>query len=282
MPKNVIVVGMPRTGTSLTMGILARKGYYVGPIKRDRYREGDEHNPFGYFEADALVKRNAALFGKAGFPFHNTWLFDPIPDACFAAIRALPAEPIDHELVRSYGNHGRWAWKDPRLSYTLGFWWPLVDPDDTVVLLTRRNPPDVCESFRRMGWPVQPDLEARVTAHFEAAARVIEDLAIPHAVLDYGAYLASPKAVAKTLSDLVGLELTVADLNVRRELDHSRGPRGFRAMAHRQALKLPRPLKRLIRRATPRWALEMVLPEWRHVARSDHERAKRGTPERRR
>lgn len=34
--KDVIVVGMPRSGTSLTMGIFARQGYYVGPIKRQR------------------------------------------------------------------------------------------------------------------------------------------------------------------------------------------------------------------------------------------------------
>jgi hypothetical protein len=70
------------------MGILARHGYYVGPIKRTRYREGDEHNPFGYFEADSLVKSNAALFKRAGFPHHNTWLFDRITPEIEEQIRA--------------------------------------------------------------------------------------------------------------------------------------------------------------------------------------------------
>ena len=30
MPKNVIVVGMPRSGTSIATAIFSRKGYYIG------------------------------------------------------------------------------------------------------------------------------------------------------------------------------------------------------------------------------------------------------------
>ena len=278
-PKNVIVVGMPRSGTSLTMGIFARQAYYVGPVKRRRYREGDEHNPFGYFEADALVKRNVRIFQRAGFPHHNTWLFDRITPECAERIGRLEPSRDDIELVEAYHAKSPWAWKDPRLPYTLGYWWPLMDPERTIVILTRRRPEDVRESFRGMGWPVQGDLLERVEEHFQNSQRVARELDIPHTVVQYHDYLERPGEVASRIGALVGLQLEARDLNVRPELDHSRGPRNMRELARRQALKLPKPLRRAIRRATPRWAMELLVPEWKHVAASDEERAARGIPE---
>lgn len=277
--KNVIVVGMPRSGTSLTMGIFARQGYYVGPITRQRYREGDEHNPFGYFEADALIKRNARIFQRAGFPYHNTWLFERITPECAERIRNLEPSQDDVELVEAYKTRAPWAWKDPRLPYTIGYWWPLMDPDRTAVIITRRSPEDVRESFRGMGWPLQDDLLERVDEHFEASQQVAHDLDIPHTVVQFQDYLERPAEVAGRIGALVGLDLTEDDLNVRPELDHSRGPRSLREMARRQALKLPVPVRRAIRRATPRWAMELLVPEWKHVAASEHDRTARGIPE---
>lgn len=277
--RNVIVVGMPRSGTSLTMGILARKGYYVGPVKRKRYREGDEHNPFGYFEADALVKRNARIYRRAGFPHHNTWLFDRMSPECAERIRELEPSRDDIELVEAYETKSPWAWKDPRFPYTLGYWWPLMDHERTVVILTQRDPGDVRESFRGMGWPVRDDLLERVEEHFANAQRVAQDMDIPHTVVHYADYLKRPDDVARRIGRLVGLELSVDDLNVRPELDHSKGPRNVRELARRQALKLPRPVRRVIRRATPRWAMELLVPEWKHVAATEEERAQRGIPE---
>lgn len=279
VPKNVMVVGMPRSGTSLTMGIFARKGYYVGPVKRKRYREGDEHNPFGYFEADALVKRNARIYQRAGFPHHNTWLFDRISPESARRIRELDPSRDDIELVEAYETKSPWAWKDPRFPYTLGYWWPLMDPDRTVAILTRRDPEDVRESFRSMGWPVKDDLLERVEEHFVNAREVAEDLRIPHTIVHYSDYLERPEDVARRIGALVGVELSVDDLNVHPELDHSKGPRSVRDLARRQALRLPRPIRRAIRRATPRWAMELLVPEWKHVAASEEERAARGIPE---
>ena len=69
---NAIIVGMPRSGTSLTAGIFARKNYYVASDTSRELRPGDQFNPFGYWEAEPLTNYNAALLGMAGFGFHNT------------------------------------------------------------------------------------------------------------------------------------------------------------------------------------------------------------------
>ncbi|MEJ2363028.1 MAG: hypothetical protein P8Z75_16755 [Gammaproteobacteria bacterium] len=51
MAFNTIVVGMPRSGTSMTAAIFARAGYYVSGDDEKQLRIGDEYNPDGYWEA---------------------------------------------------------------------------------------------------------------------------------------------------------------------------------------------------------------------------------------
>lgn len=60
----IVVTGLPRSGTSLMMQILAAAGV---PIVADAHRPADESNPRGYFE-DARVKslaRDATWLGEA-------------------------------------------------------------------------------------------------------------------------------------------------------------------------------------------------------------------------
>jgi len=70
--KNAIVLGMPRSGTSMTAAIFARQGYFLAADTNEELRPGDEHNPAGYFEASGLVERNAHLFRRVGYTAHNS------------------------------------------------------------------------------------------------------------------------------------------------------------------------------------------------------------------
>ncbi|HLJ66956.1 MAG TPA: sulfotransferase [Chloroflexota bacterium] len=60
----IIVAGMPRSGTSLMMQMLAAGGV---PALTDHLREADEDNPRGYFEFEAVkqVGRNAGWLDQA-------------------------------------------------------------------------------------------------------------------------------------------------------------------------------------------------------------------------
>jgi predicted AlkP superfamily phosphohydrolase/phosphomutase/tetratricopeptide (TPR) repeat protein len=60
----VIVSGLPRSGTSVMMQMLARGGL---PPKTDERREADEHNPEGYFEWEEIrnLPRDPALITRA-------------------------------------------------------------------------------------------------------------------------------------------------------------------------------------------------------------------------
>ena len=51
IPEPIVIVGVPRSGTSLVAGLFAKHGVWTG-----KCRPADEHNPTGYFESVAFNK----------------------------------------------------------------------------------------------------------------------------------------------------------------------------------------------------------------------------------
>ncbi len=81
MPKNVIIVGMARSGTSLTASIFANHGYFVAGDPDSELQDANINNPGGYWELNRLKDANAEIFQAVGFAHHNTWTSDEIsPD----------------------------------------------------------------------------------------------------------------------------------------------------------------------------------------------------------
>lgn len=272
MAKNALIVGPPRSGTSLASSILAGVGYHVGRIRNPRDRLGDDHNPFGYFEADDLVERNADILRRAGHPFHNTWTADPITSESIEEMRELPSRHNDAELIRTYQRQSPWLWKDPRLCFTLPYWWKLLDPASTVVYLTTRDASHAHSSFLRKGWAEPGAAEKRrvtrlVRQHARAAREAVESLAIPHVTVDYSDYSRDPDAVADELSAALEVLIAPEDLNFRPELDHSDLRGRISARIRSQLKRLPRePVERLAR-LVPAPVMGLLFPERNHVER---------------
>lgn len=270
MRKNVIVVGPPRSGTSLTASVFAGQGYYVAEEREAELRGGDDHNPFGYWEAEGVIARNAEVFARAGFPHHNTWLFDAIADDQVERIQALDASDDHRRFVERYDEHAPWMWKDPRLCYTLGYWWPLVRQDSTVVLVVRRDVEAVYRSFRRLEWcasgpEAHEEVRRRIRHHVDTALATVKRLQIPHLVVEYEEYLITPEAVAQRIGDHCGLDLSGRDLNVRRELNHASARGRVGTWVRRLAGMLPGSARQRIKSLVPDRVIRLVLAEKRYA-----------------
>ena len=265
MKKNAIVVGMPRSGTSLTARVFASAGYFAAEEDSEELRQGDAFNPDGYFEAEALVEANARVLRRAGLDAHNTWLFSAADDRLVDSIEALERLDEDRELVARYDDHAPWIWKDPRLCYTLGYWWPLLDATTSCVVLTNRDKDDIWQSFVRLGWRDESsenrvDVYNRVEDHISAAEKNIDFHSIPHIRIDYSDYRADPDDVASKIGTAFGLNLGVDDLGFRRELNHS----SFRGSIERHFEKLvgamPDSLRKTAKRITPKSIVGLLFP----------------------
>ncbi|TQV74604.1 hypothetical protein FLL45_06470 [Aliikangiella marina] len=263
-PKNILIVGMPRSGTSMTTNIFVRQGYYVAEDLKSQTRQGDKDNPAGYFEAEQLIEANVSVFNAAGYPHHNTWLFDAIDVETANSIDNVRPEESHRALVDSYNQHNPWVWKDPRLCYTLGYWWNILDKDSTAVLLLRRNPMDIYQSFLRMNWRKgseedKQDVLEREIAHITAAKKTIEALDIPYVEIDYGKFESNPKEIIGKLNSTFNLNLKVTDLGYDKKLNH----KGFKGkigvyLRRLKSFLFPHWLRSFIKVMLPKFLLEKL------------------------
>jgi hypothetical protein len=265
MPVNAIVVGMPRSGTSMTAAIFAKAGYFVAEDSESQLRKGDEFNPTGYWEAEPLIQANAAVFRAAGFAYDNTWLYDPISWEIATRIHELERIVAHHRFVGEFNTRSPWVWKDPRLCYTLGYWWPLMDQANTRVLLLKRDPRQIYTSFLRLKWRTLStqdcdDTIQRVENHIKAAEYAIAKYNIPHIVLDYDDFARDADATAHRISEFFDLNLQTHDLGFDARANHSNF-RGKLAIAlDRIADHLPDGMRKSIKYVVPSWLLDYLYP----------------------
>lgn len=124
---NVVVLATPRSGSSLTTGILSKHGFWTG-----RCREADENNPKGYFEnldIKALLKRHCgAVHVSTGTEA------EPI----------LGFKGMTENILPKYG----WAVKHSAM------YWRVWDGFDVKFILVRRPDESIFQSNYQTGFMV--------------------------------------------------------------------------------------------------------------------------------
>lgn len=112
--RPVVVMGMDRSGTSLTASLVHRWGAFGGDA--DALRKGNRENPRGYFEHLPMAR---FLVGRLGTEFWTDGYRDGLREkARDPAVRAEALELM--EEMRAGGEV--WFWKEPWLSVMLPFW----------------------------------------------------------------------------------------------------------------------------------------------------------------
>jgi hypothetical protein len=270
MPKNAIVVGMPRSGTSLSTRIFVRKGYFVAEDEENALEPADEFNPFGYWQAKGLVDRNIEIFHAVGYEFKNSWLWNQISEDALARIRSLEPLPGHREFAAAYDGRAPWVWKDPRLCLTLSYWWKMMRPEDTAVLFIERDSEEIHRSFKRIGYvsagPGSRERIARVTAqHLGEARRTLDSLEIPHLTVQHKRYFKDPAGVAREIGELFDIELTPDDLDIRADLNHSSAAGRAVELIESFYMLLPVPARSLLKRLAPFSVMRGMAPEKKYV-----------------
>ena len=250
----------------MTAGALARAGYHVSDAPESDLRSGDSGNPNGYWESEALVRKNAEVLAAAGFEHDNTWLFEPIGAESAAAIAELSPLPGHEEYVADMSEKEPWVWKDPRLCYTLSYWLKLLDPERTRIVLTTRDPMAVYRSFVRLGWrepsdDAQSDVLRRVDDHIETARSAIATGTHAAFEFNYEACLANPDQAARILSQATGFEVTDAHLAVDRTFNHSTLRGKISTTADRFVGRLPGPVRQGLKQVVPKSVVYALFPE---------------------
>jgi hypothetical protein len=118
MNKNIVILGCPRSGTSLVANLVKSAGYdpdYNGT--RILMKPNPEFNPDGYFERLDLVKTNDELIKNINSDY--SFLNPPsIKEIKNNNKRTQKLDILEYEL----NNYERWFIKDSRLCFTLNLY----------------------------------------------------------------------------------------------------------------------------------------------------------------
>lgn len=144
--RDVVVVGAPRSGTSMVAGLFVAAGHDPG---RKLIPPGPA-NPTGFHEDlgvntlnDDLLERGSRVpWSDTEVPPRNVlWLAALVPELA-------PTDERDHHAMRALLGRRPFVLKDPRLSYTFPQWRPVLR--DAVVVCVFRSPAEVAGSLLRM------------------------------------------------------------------------------------------------------------------------------------
>ena len=147
-PRRIVVVlGMHRAGTSVTMNLLNAFGV---PLSDD-LMEPTEQNAKGYFESMEISRIHDAIFEAIGMQWTTSNLVVPLAKYWWRAPRVQQlklelAAIVQREMER---HDGLWGFKDPRTARLLPLWLELIEELglDPRFLLVTRNPGDVAKSL---------------------------------------------------------------------------------------------------------------------------------------
>jgi hypothetical protein len=191
--RPIFVVGMHRSGTSLTMRMLSALGVDIGRADTQVPPDPDD-NADGYQEQLAVVELDDELLRRLGGHASEVPALKPGWEQADEFDRAVETA---RRLAGEFFTREPWALKDPRISVLLPFWrrvWP-----DLRVVVCVRNPLEVAESMQRRGasYSREHRLEAWLTHTSSALAG---SAGADRAIVLYEDLLASPRKVADDLA----------------------------------------------------------------------------------
>ncbi|HEC68495.1 MAG TPA: glycosyltransferase [Candidatus Desulfofervidus auxilii] len=134
--KSIIVLGMHRSGTSMTAGVLHRLGVNMGK----NLMKGNWANPLGYFENLEFVRLNDRILQAAG----GSWNDPPGREKILAQKEKFSSEI--YNLIQKEKSE-IWGWKDPRTTLTIELFLPYLE--NPYFLICYRNPLSIAESLKR-------------------------------------------------------------------------------------------------------------------------------------
>lgn len=208
----IIVTGCGRSGTSAVARVLHEAGITMG----HDLIEPDESNAEGYYEERQVVVANDAILNAAGL---NAWFAAASRERVIEAAAQYDAEMREIAATATPG------WKDPRFSWTLEAWMPML-PSRPRVVVCLRNPAEVVAStLRYYGLAGEEPERAAMHTWREECERILEIIgahALDAMTVEFSALHTNPGAAIAPLARFTGRPLDASA--IRHDLRHHERP----------------------------------------------------------
>jgi hypothetical protein len=219
-PPNVVILTHGWTGSSVFSALFGRAGLWLGDqtmLKPD----------YDTFENAELVDLNRLILSKLLPELNHEHRFDP-RDVAAAGAGTLPDQAL-RAFVAKCEDHGPWIWKDPRLTWTMRTWAPLLDLNRTRFLVLTREPLQAWASanLRRhvQSYRFTHQYNDGIT---QSNLRFLTENGLPCLKLSFEDLLMDPDGTLQRLNQHFDMALTRADLQAVCRLPLHRKSRTWR------------------------------------------------------
>jgi len=193
--KTVIVLGMHRSGTSLTAGILEKLGIHMG----DNLSRQSKFNVFGHLEDKETRLINETILKESG----GTWYNPPFKIFLSNEVKKKLKHILD-------SRSGYWGWKDPRTALTIHAYASLLVNPYFVVCL--RDPAHIAHSLEQRGGDNDPSFEDGIRLSLVYYQKIISFLqanpSYPRIFISYSDTIKKPIVTAKRIALFLGIHPT--------------------------------------------------------------------------
>jgi hypothetical protein len=193
--KEVIVLGMHRSGTSMIGGVLSHLGVNLGEDLPGKQIS----NPLGHFEDGDFLALNQTILENAG----GYW-DQPPEKKNIELLHDKFKEPIQALVSDRKWASGEeiWGWKDPRTSLTIELFIPYLDNPHFIIC--RRDPSEIITSLWQRNRMTEDEARQLVDTYYQR----IDDFfrkhsAYPVLELEYNELIESPESGVIAICDFL-------------------------------------------------------------------------------
>ena len=229
LKKNVIVLTLGLSGSSVLTGLIARAGYWTG--------NDTAKKEYDTYENRELVRLNSELLAAADYrkDYTSEFSWDAIKQVSSLKGNIDPA--AYERFLTQCEAHRPWIWKDPRLYLTIRFWANFLDFEQIQFILLTRD--------QRQAW-ISQQLRRQVStyAYFqryddglrESLVSFLDENRISYLNMRYDDLIVRPEDALASLNGHIGASLTVDDLQAIYTGRLYRRPRSYRDFAKAVAI----------------------------------------------
>ena len=205
MKKNVIILTLGLSGSSVLTGLIARAGYWTGD---DTFKK-----EYDTYENRELIRLNSELLAAADYRKDYTSEFSCEAIKQVSSLRGKLDLADYRNFLAQCEARRPWIWKDPRFYLTIRFWKDLLDFEQIKVILLTRD--------KMQAW-ISQQLRRQVCTYSyfrryddgvrESLVGFLKDNRIPYLVLQYDDLILRPEEALASLNRYIDASLTVDDL----------------------------------------------------------------------
>lgn len=223
--QNVIVLTHGWTGSSVFAALAGAAGGWLGDATKLK-------PDYDTFENAELVDLNQQLLRRLAPGLNHEHSFDR-ESITRIVLRARQADLSDCKaFVDRCNAQAPWVWKDPRLTWTVRVWAPLLDLTQVRFLILTREPLQAWISANQRRHVQSYGFTARYNGEITASnLHFVESTGSPYLCLSFEDLLLRPEATLEALNGLFGSHLSKADLRSVCKLPLGRRSRGARDLA---------------------------------------------------